>query len=88
MSALVLLLLALCAGAIGLHVGRKPSEKRDFTLILAYWQTIRDCRNHPDDVDPRKNPAFQPARNALKLTKLLVPSMLLLFSALVILCLR
>ncbi len=87
-AAATLFLLSACAGAIGLRTGRRPGEKRDFTLILAYWQTIRDCRNHPDDVDPRENPAFQPARNALRLTKRLIPSMILLLCALLVLCAR
>ena len=84
----VLLLASAVSAAIGLRRSRPADEKRDFTLILAYWQTIRDAHNHPDDVDPRENPAFQPARNALRVACHLIPSAVRLLCALLIACFR
>lgn len=48
----------------------------NFTLILAYWQTIRAYSRHRDDVDPRRNPAFDSARNALRFCAGLLPAIL------------
>lgn len=47
--------------------------EKNFTLILAYRQTLAHCHHFPGEVHPRENPLFQPARNAQNALAELLP---------------
>ena len=49
------------------------AAEKNFLLILAYRQTIAHHAKFPQEVHPRKNPLFEPARNGLRALTGLLP---------------
>lgn len=61
-------------------------REKNFTLILAYRQTLAHCHRFPEEIHPTKNPLFQPARNAQDALFELIPPAALLLAWLLRLC--
>ena len=49
-------------------------REKNFTLILAYRQTIKHSHRFPDEIHPSENPLFEPARNAQEALLELLPA--------------